>query len=157
MDLTQNAFLKMTRKIETLRDRSNAKSWLFQTVRNEFVDEYRRERRYPAQSIDNTCSSALAVEAIPGRGLDARNIVATLGTLEERFRAPLALFYLQAFSYREIADILEIPIGTVMSRLRRGKDQLREKVENPPATGNPKKAGSQNPIPFPKAKESNHG
>jgi len=106
MDLTQNAFLKMTRKIHTLRDRSKAKSWLFQTVRNEFVDEYRRERRYPVQPIDHTPSSNLAVEAIPGRGMDARNIVATLGTLEERFRAPLALFYLQSFSYREIADIL---------------------------------------------------
>jgi len=157
MDLTQNAFLKMTRKIETLRDRSKAKSWLFQTVRNEFVDEYRRERRHPVQSIEHTSSSTLAVEAVPGRGLDARNIVATLGTLEERFRVPLTLFYLQSFSYREIAEVLDIPIGTVMSRLRRGKDQLCEKAET---TGEPKKnedEDSRNPIPFPRTKESSNG
>ncbi len=157
MDLTQNAFLKMTRKIHTLRDRSKAKSWLFQTVRNEFVDEYRKDRRYPVQPIDHTPLSTLAVQEIPGRGLDARNIVAALGTLEERFRAPLALFYLQSFSYREIAEVLDIPIGTVMSRLRRGKDQLRERVENPGEIQNPKKEDSRNPIPFPKTKESNHG
>ncbi len=66
-------------------------------------------------------------------------------------------FAWQAFSYREIADILAIPIGTVMSRLRCGKDQLWEKVENPGETTKNKKEDSGNPIPFPKTKESNHG
>jgi RNA polymerase sigma-70 factor (ECF subfamily) len=67
------------------------------------------------------------------RSLDADTVLEALGQLDERFRAPLALFYLEGHSYQEIADILEVPIGTIMSRLRRGKDHMRAHLEKAPA------------------------
>src|SRR5204862_748803 len=60
--------------------------------------------------------------------LDGANALEMLRELEEPFRAPLTLFYLEQFSYQEIADVLEVPIGTVMSRLSRGKAQLRQRL-----------------------------
>lgn len=63
--------------------------------------------------------------------------------MEEKFRAPLTLFYLEQFSYKEIAEVLDNPIGTVMSRLRRGMGHLRRQFENGPAEHTP-------PIEFPK-------
>jgi RNA polymerase sigma-70 factor (ECF subfamily) len=82
-------------------------------------------------SEDNPATGQLIRENndAAGQGLDAQLVWSALDCLEERFRAPLVLFYLQDHSYREIAEILDVPIGTVMSRLRRAKDQLREIVE----------------------------
>jgi len=151
LDLTQNAFLKITRKLGELRDPSKAKSWLFRTVHSEFVDQYRRSRRFPSRTLDEAPEPS-APAPRPGEGVDAARLLAALGQLEERYRAPVTLFYLQHFSYREIAEILDIPIGTVMSRLRRGKDHLRMLLES----GAVEDAAPAQPIPFPK-KESRHG
>jgi len=69
-----------------------------------------------------------AVSASPEKQLDGATVMAALQRLEETYRAPLALFYLEDHSYREIAEILEVPIGTVMSRISRGKALLRATV-----------------------------
>jgi RNA polymerase sigma-70 factor (ECF subfamily) len=63
-----------------------------------------------------------------GRKLDAEHAVTLLSELDEIFRNPLTLFYLQQHSYKEITEVLDIPIGTVMSRISRGKEQLRKKM-----------------------------
>ena len=151
LDLTQNAFLKISRKIADLRDPGKAKSWLFRTVHSEFVDQYRRSRRLPLEALDETPEPS----AQPSRTadvLDAADLLRVLESLEERYRAPVALFYLRQFSYREIACILDIPIGTVMSRLRRGKDQLRARLES----GAERNAPKSTTIRFP-GQETRHG
>lgn len=139
-DLTQNAFLKWAEKGHALRAASKAKTWLFSVVHHAFIDHVRRHQRHPSvaiddielPSIDRTSDSRNAE-----RSLDADTVLDALGRLDERFRAPLALFYLEDHSYQEIADILDIPIGTVMSRLRRGKDHLRAFLEVAPADQTP--------------------
>ena len=62
-------------------------------------------------------------------GTDARSLLAVLQGLEEHFRVPLSLFYFKQLSYKEIAKIMETPLGTVMSRLARGKQLLRQRLE----------------------------
>lgn len=151
LDLTQNAFLKLSRNADRIREPAKAKSWLFQTVHREYIDQYRRNRRRPEHPLEAAAEPAAATES-PGRSIDAARLREVLEVLEERFRAPLALFYLQQLSYREIAEALDIPVGTVMSRLRRGKDRLRALLE----AGETGKTGASGPIPFP-GRQSRHG
>lgn len=127
-DLTQTTFLKWAKKGNTLRQRDKAKTWLFSVLYREFLDQARHSRKFPKVELD---AEKLPAANAPGaeRRLDAAAAMAALKQLDERFRAPLILFYLEHHSYLEIADILDIPIGTVMSRLRRGKDRLRAVME----------------------------
>ena len=143
LDLTQNAFYKFSSKGDSLRDRSKVKSWLFSVLHREFVDQYRRQRRFPTTAIDFVPEFAEEVPVNNDNRVDANDVISVLHQMDERFRAPLTLFYLEHFSYKEIAEVLEIPIGTVMSRLRRGKGHLRDQFEKGIAQNTP-------PIPFPK-------
>jgi len=135
-DLTQNAFLKWARQGRGLRDSARAKTWLFSVVNNEFLDQIRQRTRHPATELSeantSTIHSIRESNDIAGQSLDAKLVWSALDSLEERFRTPLVLFYLQDHSYREIAEIMDVPIGTVMSRLRRAKDQLREVMDRQP-------------------------
>ncbi|MCF7688555.1 MAG: RNA polymerase sigma factor [Cephaloticoccus sp.] len=129
-DLVQQTFYIWATKGHALREMAKAKSWLFTTLYREFLRVRRRDNRatsledlppgeqdVPAEEIDRTAN------------LDAMTIMESLQTVDEVFRAPLTLFYLEELSYQEIAEMLEIPIGTVMSRLSRGKAQLRAELQ----------------------------
>ena len=146
LDLTQNAFYKLVNKGHTLKDQTKAKSWLFSTLHREFIDQYRQSQRFPSQDIDTIPEPASETSEEAITKLESETLLAAMEQLEEKYRVPLVLFYLQSFSYKEIAEILEIPIGTVMSRLRRAKDQLRKILETAPS----KSTHTPKPIPFPK-------
>ncbi len=125
-DLVQQTFFIWAKSGHTLREVSKAKTWLFTTLYREFLRGRRRDGRQ--QSIEDLPPAAQEVPAEMidyARQLDARQVVEALQEVDEVFRAPLTLFYLEDLSYQEIAETLDVPIGTVMSRLSRGKSQLR--------------------------------
>lgn len=125
-DLTQQTFFVWAKKGEQLRDGSKAKSWLFTTLYREFLRGRRRAEQVTAlEDLSPFESDPPAPPVDLVAGLDAGLVVEALQEVDETYRVPLTLFYLQDFSYREIAEALEVPIGTVMSRLSRGKSQLR--------------------------------
>jgi len=127
-DLVQQTFCIWAQKGHQLKDRSKAKTWLFTTLFREHLAIARRGNRYSDSDIDEIEYQLPAHEEDIGRKLDAKRAVSLLGELDENFRAPLTLFYIQQHSYKEIAEILDVPIGTIMSRISRGKQQLRKKM-----------------------------
>jgi len=127
-DLTQETFYLWAEKGSQLRDASKVKSWLFTTLYREFLGSRRRETRHPIQPLDESMDQIPASVTDSARALDATSIMSALLRVEETYRVPLTLFYLQELSYREIAELIDAPIGTVMSRLSRGKEQLRRLV-----------------------------
>jgi len=134
-DLVQETFCIWAAKGHQLNDRSKAKTWLFTTLHREFLSQRRRASKFSDEPIDE--ESAAAIESPDGdaeRQMDGHRALELLGMLDETYRAPLALFYLQQHSYKEIAEILDVPIGTVMSRLSRGKEMLRKRMTAEPSS-----------------------
>ena len=128
-DLVQQTYCIWAQKGDQLKDRSKAKTWLFTTLYREFLAGARRSTKFPETDIEEAEYHLESKEEDSGRAIDAKRAVDVLNSLDETFRAPLALFFLQQHSYKEIAAILEIPIGTVMSRISRGKELLKKKMK----------------------------
>lgn len=134
-DLVQETFCIWAAKNEQLRDRSKAKTWLFTTLHREFLNQRRRAAKFSDEPLEEGKAEAMvAPEEDAERQMDGQRAMDLLGALEETYRAPLALFYLQQHSYKEIAEILDVPIGTVMSRLSRGKEMLRRQMTAEPSS-----------------------
>lgn len=125
-DLTQQTFVVYAEKGDSLRDAGKVKSWLFTTLYREFLRIRRRGANMSVQEPEIIEAEAPAVDPGLVNKLDGRSAVEALEKIEETYREPLILFYLKDLSYKEIADVLDIPIGTVMSRLSRGKIQLKK-------------------------------
>lgn len=125
-DLTQQTFYLWASKGHQLRDQSKVKTWLFTSLYREFLGRKRQQDRFVGADDGAEAINAQAVPASVVSQLDGDIVQRALLALEEIYRAPLTLFYLQQLSYKEIAETLEIPIGTVMSRISRGKEQLRK-------------------------------
>jgi RNA polymerase sigma-70 factor (ECF subfamily) len=124
-DLVQQTFFLWASKGHQLRDASKVKTWLFTSLYREFLGRKRQQDRFVDPENNLAAIEAQTVPASVVNQLDSEIVHQALFGLEEIYRAPLTLFYLQQHSYKEIAQILEIPIGTVMSRISRGKEQLR--------------------------------
>ena len=125
-DLTQQTFFIYAEKGHTLRDSSKVKSWLFTTLYREFLRRRNKDARmshYEPELLENTGGS---VEPDVQRATDGNLAIEALEEVDAVYREPLTLFYLKDLSYKEIAEVLDVPIGTIMSRLSRGKTQLRE-------------------------------
>jgi len=123
-DLTQQTFYIWAKKGSQLRDKNKAKSWLFTTLHREYLFRRRKIVRFPG--TDYTEAESDLPEVPPNIGsTDSKLVLNALGQVDSSFQAPVALFYLEDYSYPEIAQILEVPLGTVKSRISRGIAQLQ--------------------------------
>ncbi len=127
-ELTQETYVRLLTKGGQLRDRTKVKTWLFTTLYRIFLGWKRRENRFPHVEIYAVEDELPPLTPEMADEVDSSLAMETALDLEEHFRAPLVLYYLQCLTYREIAEVLELPIGTVMSRLSRGKDLLRQRL-----------------------------
>ena len=142
-DLVQETFLKAYRAYHTFQEGTNLKAWLYRILTNTYINKYRKESRRPSEVDLGTVEdmylyrrlgseeSAEAARTTEDRVLDGlveSDIKEAVEELPESFRMPVLLADLEGFSYKEIAEILEIPIGTVMSRLHRGRKAMQKRL-----------------------------
>jgi RNA polymerase sigma-70 factor, ECF subfamily len=125
-DLTQQTFCIWAAKGHQLRDASKVKTWLFTTLHREFLGIRRKQTRFPQVELEQAAPELPVVSPVAISRHDTARVLAELARLDEVYQAPVALFYLQDCSYNEIAEILQVPMGTVKSRLSRGISRLQE-------------------------------
>lgn len=131
-DLTQQTFYIWAAKGHQLRDFSKVKTWLFTTLHREFLGSRRRQSRFPHVELDNAAADLPVVPPPNVNQLDSEQLLDALGNLDEVYRAAVVLFYMEDYSYNEIAQILNIPLGTVKSRLTRGLQRLHQLLTHIP-------------------------
>ena len=127
-DLTQDTFGKAIARLSQLRDHERAKSWLFRILRNGYLHRIRDDRRRKLVPLEAIGDLAERGPDVPPE-IDSAALQEALNELDETFRTPLILFYFEDFSYRDIAEQMDLPIGTVMSRLASAKGYLKSKLE----------------------------
>ena len=138
-DLVQETYLKAFRFIESFQKGTNAKAWLFRILKNSFINDFRKRSKEPAkidyqevesfynsEEIDKKITTDLRVETV--RDMIGDEISNALNSLDVDFRTVIILCDLEGFKYDEMAKILDIPIGTVRSRLHRARNLLKEKL-----------------------------
>ena len=124
-DLTQETFYIWARKHHQVRDHSKVKSWLFTTLHREYLQRFRRITRFPQVDLAAAEPELPGAPAIPPERFDRHGLLMALEKIDENFKAAIALFYLEDYTYAEIAEVLQIPLGTVKSRISRGIGQLQ--------------------------------
>jgi RNA polymerase sigma-70 factor, ECF subfamily len=142
-DLVQETYLKAYRAYHTFQEGTNLKAWLYRILTNTYINKYRKDSRRPSEVDLGTVEdmylyrrlgseeSAEAARTTEDRVLDGlveSDIKQAVEELPESFRMPVLLADLEGFSYKEIAEILDIPIGTVMSRLHRGRKAMQKRL-----------------------------
>ncbi len=128
-DLTQQTYLVAQNKLDQLRDKTKAGGWLCAILRNLFLKERRELQKLTLVPLDETATSEEKEEPKDDWEVTPELLQESLNELPEEFRTPIILFYFENLSYRQIAEAMEIPLGTVMSRLARGKGQLRSQLK----------------------------
>ena len=129
-DLTQQVFLTAHQRLGQLRRETSARSWLLTILRNYFLKSRQKRRPIPAENLRLNMDT-LPAEAPREPQVDQEKLQEALNELPPHYRIVLAMFYFEDCSYREIAEKLDVPMGTVMSRLARAKGQLRAKLFQP--------------------------
>jgi RNA polymerase sigma-70 factor (ECF subfamily) len=142
-DLVQETFLKAYRAYHTFEEGTNLKAWLYRILTNTYINKYRKDSRRPSEvdlgavedlylyrniGSEESAEAARSTEDRVLDGLVESDIKEAVEDLPENFRLPVLLADLAGFSYKEIADILDIPIGTVMSRLHRGRKAMEKSL-----------------------------
>ncbi len=134
-DLVQQTFYIWAAKGHQLRDPSKVKTWLFTTLHREFLESKRRQSRFQHVEVDSATDELPPAPPLPASRIDTAHVIETLAQMAETYRAPVTLFYLEDVSYNEIAEILDVPLGTVKSRLSRGLAQLQQLLARDIAAG----------------------
>ena len=138
-DLTQEAFCKAQASLVQLRDAERAKPWLFSILRNAYLHRTRSRKQEACVSLDDLGDVPEAAPAsLPE--IDPEQLQQALNELSEVFRTPIILYYFEDFSYRDIAEQMDLPLGTVMSRLARAKTYLRSRLVRPATAASPSTA-----------------
>ena len=142
-DLVQEAAVRAFRSFHTFQEGTNFKAWFFKILTNLYLNQYRQRQREPdTVSLDEAPDlflySHTVSEGLHSRSADPATLVlgkidteyvaAAIAALPEEFRAVCALYFMEEFSYQEIATILECPVGTVRSRLHRGRKALQREL-----------------------------
>jgi RNA polymerase sigma-70 factor, ECF subfamily len=142
-DVLQESYLKAYRAYDTFTAGTNLRAWLYRIVTNTYINRYRSAQRRPdevgSEDLEDfylykrigdadTPSSARSAEQTVLDSLVHDDVVAAIEGLDERFRQPVLLADVEGFAYKEIAEIMDVPIGTVMSRLHRGRKQLQQRL-----------------------------
>jgi RNA polymerase sigma factor (sigma-70 family) len=140
-DLVQDTFMKSYRFINSFQKGTNAKAWLFRILKNSFINDYRKKSKEPAKvdyqdvegyynsdKTDKAITTDLRVDTL--KGMLGDEITIALNGLAVDFRTVIILCDLEGFTYEEMSKILDIPIGTVRSRLHRARNLLKEKLQS---------------------------
>lgn len=138
-DLVQDTYMKAYRFIESFQKGTNAKAWLFRILKNSFINDYRKKSKEPSkvdyqevesyynsEDVDRQITTDLRVETL--QDMIGDEISNALNSLDVDFRTVIILCDLEGFKYDEMAKILDIPIGTVRSRLHRARNLLKDKL-----------------------------
>ena len=140
-DVVQETFLKAYRAYGSFTEGTNLKAWLYRILTNTYINKYRKQQRRPSEVelgelqdlylYKRLGEASGATQSAEEDMLDAfvdTDVIEALEALPETFRLPVLLADVDGFSYKEIAEMLDIPIGTVMSRLHRGRKALQKKL-----------------------------
>jgi len=140
-DLVQDTYLKAYRFIDSFERGTNAKAWLFRILKNSFINDFRKKSKQPAKvdyqevesyynsdDVDVPMTADLRVDAL--KDMIGDEVSIALNSLAVDFRTVIILCDLEGFTYEEMAKILDIPIGTVRSRLHRARNLLKEKLQS---------------------------
>ena len=139
-DLVQDTYLKAYRFFDSYEPGTNAKAWLFRILKNSFINEFRKKSKQPTKvdysDLEHTYNSE---DADSNKTVDLRTeterdkigdeVTIALNSLDVDFRTAIILCDLEGFTYEEMSKILDIPIGTVRSRLHRARNLLKEKLK----------------------------
>ncbi|MDP5139109.1 MAG: sigma-70 family RNA polymerase sigma factor, partial [Spirosomaceae bacterium] len=140
-DLVQDTYMKAFRFINSFQQGTNAKAWLFRILKNSFINDYRKKSKQPAkvdyqevettynsESTDSETTTDLRTETV--QNMIGDEVATALNSLPVDFRTVIILCDIEGFTYEEMAKILDIPIGTVRSRLHRARNLLKEKLRS---------------------------
>jgi RNA polymerase sigma-70 factor, ECF subfamily len=140
-DLVQETYARAYASFHQFRDGTNLKAWLNRILTNAFISSYRKKQREPvltsagiqdwqlARVQSHIASGQRSAEEVALDHMPDARVIGALRQLPEHFRIPVYLADVEGFGYREIASIMRCPVGTVMSRLHRGRRRLRELLE----------------------------
>jgi RNA polymerase sigma factor (sigma-70 family) len=139
-DLVQETYMKAYRFFDSYEQGTNAKAWLFRILKNSFINDFRKKSKQPSKidyqevesfynsdDVDENITTDLRVESI--QDMIGDEVASALNSLAVDFRTIIILCDLEGFTYEEMAKILDIPIGTVRSRLHRARNLLKDKLK----------------------------